>query len=111
MRLEMTRGDTPTFAATVKDRDRQPAVLDGLDLRFTIRRHEGSAPLASLSVGNGLALSPTVGRVLVTIPVVATAGLTRETELVWDLQISDSFGVVETPLLGTLLVRLDVTHD
>lgn len=113
--LSMFRGDTPSFSTIVKSAG-TPVTLDDLSIRFTAKRKitdADSAAVISLTVGDGVTPDPIIlGRVVVgPIPASATSSFTKETELVWDLQLSDDVGGVETVDSGTLRVKLDVSRE
>lgn len=114
IQLEITRGDSKDFEVRTTI-NKIAASLFGLAVEFTLKRRlsdSNERAVLHQSVANGGIVldGVVVGRAVVTVPPEATQHLTRETLLFWDIQVSDTFGAVETIASGTLLVRLDATR-
>jgi len=120
--LVMYRGDTRSFQLTMAE-DGAPLDLTGATLRFTGKRKIGdddADAVVSVATGSGIVVTDAVnGEIRVTIPSDQTEALTKETVLLWDVQIVFLDGSVRTipepvvgdeSTLGTLTIKLDVTR-
>lgn len=113
--LVMYRGDDRSFTVTVSGID-----LTAADsIRFTAKRRIGDADAdAVITLETPTEIEVTSATTcVVNIPATATADLTRETTLYWDLQVEIGGEVRTLPepnrrqtTLGTLLIRRDVTR-
>ena len=114
--LAMKRGDTPTIRFTVTNLDGTPTDLSTVDgIRLTVKRHINHSDLDALvavALGTGLSLvtDGTDGLVDWVPEDDAFDSISKETELVYDLQVTDGTGKVYTVDSGTLTIELDVTR-
>lgn len=110
--LDMFRGDDREFTLTLTE-DGLPMNLTGATLRFTAKRSindPDTAAVITKTVGSGITIDadPTSGIVVVALLAADTADVTRQTVLVWDVQVVRG-GKTRTVVAGTLDVLLDVS--
>lgn len=115
--LRARRGDDEIYEFSIKQADGSPLNLTGLSIWFTVKpsfEHTDAEALAQRSVGNGITVvDAAAGRCDVTLLAAATAGLSgaRAARLVWDCQIKDATGLIQTVDGGQLIVDPDVTRS
>lgn len=108
--LELTRGDTRTWAFTI-ERDGAPVDLTGSTVRFTAKRSyadaDADAVIAKSTDDDVQIFDAAAGVAWVIVNPTDTSALEAPLSLVWDLEI-DAAGVISTPLQGTLEIAPDV---
>ena len=113
--LQITRGDNASLMLTILDNLGAPVVLTAAVIKFTakqsIRHTDAQAIINKTTINGGIVLGDSDGEATISILPSDTAVLTRDTDLVWDVEIIDAGGVVRTPARGHLLVKYDVTRD
>jgi hypothetical protein len=111
--LQTHRGDTETFTVTLTDGAGDPLDLTGLDVTFTVKRNFGDAvPFIQKTFSDGIDMagaSGDSGVLTITIEPEDTADLTHTERFVWDIEVDNGVDV-RTPLMGRLVVAMDVTH-
>ena len=112
--LHARRGDDEVYEMTIVQADGTPLNLTGLSIWFTVKgsyEHTDAEALARLTVGSGISVvDPVAGRVDVALPRSVTQALPgRPVHLVWDCQVRDASGLIQTVDGGMLLVIPDVT--
>jgi hypothetical protein len=113
--LTMYRGDTLILDCAVTAAGGGAQDLTGCTLTMTAKRSKNDADSAAVfqltSPSGGIVIdSPaSLGTGVITVSPSDTADLTRDTKLVYDVQIEDGSGNIYTSETGTLNVTLDVT--
>lgn len=104
-RLEMYRGDTRFIQVTT--------TVEGLpsaDVRFTAKRSTKDTDLeAIISKVSGIGIDVVDYIAVITIDPTDTILLSPQT-LVWDVQVTDSSGQVQTIADGTLRIKADISR-
>jgi len=105
---EMRRGDT--FNPTIAYKDENGVIIDlsshtaKMDLKDAI---DGTV-IESLTSASGITLAATDPNISILIADTVTAAYTI-TPMVYDLELTDSGGVVKTLMEGTITLKLDVS--
>lgn len=112
----LKRGDTFIFDITVKNQvTGLPLNITGWTLRFTVKQSKAleqrrASIYATTGVEGGLIITNAPGGAArVTVPAADTA-LLRAGRYVYDVEVTDTFGVVSTIEDGQLVVDPDVTN-
>lgn len=111
--LVAVRGDTQEYLITLTDSSDEPLSLDGVDVRFTAKRHYADAePFMSKSIDDGVTVTdPSSGQVVVRIEAGDTDGAPdHEARYFYDVELTFASGDIITPLRGYLTVVPDVTR-
>lgn len=119
--LRMRRGDTPIWELAVTDADGSPFDLTGCTLYFTAKLliTDADPGLFQLTTGDGITVTDAAGGIATVQPARAdTSGLTQDTKLFVDVQVSrpgapdETFTVwpPEDDYPGELWVVRDVTR-
>jgi len=112
--LVAKRGDDEEYAITVTGSAGEPFDLTDCELQFTAKRRltdpDEEAVIVKTS-GDGIEVTnPTGGLATMTLTSADTAGLpAHRTGLYYDIQVTDSDGLISTPIEGRMTVRPDVT--
>jgi len=110
--LEMFRGDSASWRFTVTDADGAAVNLTNADLRFTAKSSASDADVDAIIAktdGAGITVTDAAGGVLaVTLSPGDTSALTVPQTLVWDLQVTDALGAVQTLAYGALRIIADI---
>jgi hypothetical protein len=115
--LTITRGDDPIFdlyLATTSG----AADLAGVDLWFTAKESVYDADVDAVIqkvIGSGITVvNESGGIVTISIDHADTVNLRARylgTPLVWDVQLKDAIGDIQTVANGTLTIEPDITHS
>src|SRR5688572_21453073 len=115
--LSLIRGDDEVLSVTVLEpgSTTDPLDITGIQsLRFTIKRKVTDADadaLVALEVGDGITIDdPSIGAVTIEIDSALTNDLTNSFSGVWDLQLVDAVGRIQTIKKGTVVIDRDVTR-
>ncbi len=113
--LKVLRGDTKLFTVNIasKEDPKVPTDLTGALIVFTAKKRREDPDIdavISLSVGRGITITDSAnGQFQVKIPA-ATTNVLEIRRYFYDIQIDLQSGDRETPLLGMLDVRGDITR-
>ena len=113
--LRMYRGDTQTFDVLVTNLDDgTPVDITSSALRFTAKYRasdgDDEAIIIKTSEYGGINLGYGEGEATITIEPEDTEDLTKRTELLWDLQLTDVGGAVKTAAAGRLIIYADISR-
>jgi hypothetical protein len=113
-RLATYRGDNESFTITVRDAAGATVALTGASLRFMAKRRARDADAAAVitkTTASGITHDPDqvgAGKGKATIALLP-ADTALAAVLVWDLQLRDGSGLVQTVATGSLRIRPDVS--
>jgi hypothetical protein len=110
----MYRGDTQLVDVLVTDPDTgNPVDISTMSLRFTAKYRttdaDDEAIIAKTSDYGGIVIGGQTGEAVVTIDPEDTIDLTKTTQLLWDLQVTDVSGAVRTAAAGRIIISADVS--
>jgi hypothetical protein len=113
--IRMKRGDSTPFKFQVKDANDVPVDVTGADFWWTAKDRvadaDNVAVIAKTKAGGGIVVTnQTLGQAEVRLVPADTSGFTDNRVLLWDLQIKDQSGKVQTLDSGKLTVVADVTR-
>lgn len=112
--LSMYRGNTAGYTATVRDEvTNAPVDLTGASLWFTVKRNRSDSDpgLFQKTLGNGIFIMDLAnGVAYVEIPPADTISLSTSLRYVWDFQVRNAAGVVQTTATGFLTLFPRVTE-
>ena len=112
----MFRGDDESFDVRVYEVDGVTAVnLSGANLRFTAKQHvtdldADAVVTLTTAAGTITITNAALGQARLDVPASQTNGLTRDSVLVWDLQVFDVSNKTRTIGSGLLVIRRDVSR-
>lgn len=115
MILSVTRGDRAVFTLVLNDTSGTPIDLEDHTVMFMAKERlldtDDDAVISKIE-GDGIDISesPDTGEIALILEPEDTEGLVDASRLVWDVQIDDGFGDVQTPLSGTLVIKADVSQ-
>jgi hypothetical protein len=106
--LRMTRGDGREYVVTILDSAGAAVDIATSTLTFTARRSYTGEIVITKTTGDGITATATTGQATLTIDPADTATLPDAmTDLLWDIEVTDSAGNPQTPLDGVLRIRPD----
>jgi len=105
---EFRRGDTPVIEADLRDENRALVNDPTAQWKLTARATRSATAPVVFTVGPLTQFSPGVGRL--PIPSAATSGFTYDRKLYYDVQCQETNGNVNTLLVGTLTVFVDMAQ-
>lgn len=99
-------GDTVQFAVALKDSAGTTINLTGYTAKFQVRKTKSAAtPDVSLTHSSGIAITPSTGELVVTVPAATTLSMADATLKTYsgfhELEITSAGGIVQTILEGT----------
>lgn len=114
-RLDLTIDKGSTFERVFTWNVRDPATgaltpvdLTGYSVRAMVREdYDSPEPFINLTIGNGLAVVPDEGKIILTIPATQSAALVEDTGR-WDLEVAQGT-FVKRLLEGRVKLRPEVT--
>lgn len=114
MKLEMYRGDTPSWNMEANQYDDTDLDISVGEIYMTAKSSARQADVDAVfqkSVGNGITVSDgPAGLFTVKLAASDTEGIYAPAYLVWDIQYINGGGDIYTLMDGTLLVKPDVTR-
>lgn len=105
--IKHTRGDTFIRNMTFADASGTPIDLTGSVIKFTVKKSYDDTE-ASVS-STAIVSEPTTGQARIVVAASTMRGLTSVDAYYYDIQWTDSTGVVKTVLKGKFLNTFDVT--
>lgn len=109
-RVTLVRGDTWLRTWDLQDEDGTPIDLTGASARVQVRDWTDALVLSASTADGRLTVSPAIGRVQMSVPAAATAGI-EPGRYSFDFELTYPDGVRTTYESATLLVQEDVARD
>lgn len=107
--IRITAGDDFPFTVRIKE-DGIAQPLAGWTITSQVKNKDTGAVLATLTIGSGVTLQPTVGDALIVIPSTVTENLRTIKCLILDVQTINLVGYKRTYLRMTISGQTDVTQ-
>lgn len=104
--ITVTAGDDRDLTLTLTDIDGDPIDLTGASVWFTVEH------LFQKTIGDGIVVSaPLTGVATISVSAADTSGVSARTTYRYDVQVRTALGKTKTPIMGTFIIRPDVTED